>query len=57
MTYLIGSSARVLFRSDWTDPPTIAAVLDYVRAARARRREGLRLGPFYAELVGYRWHD
>lgn len=57
MTYLIGSSARVLFRSDWTDPPTIAAVLEYILAARARRREGLRLASFYAELVGYRWHD
>jgi len=23
MTYLIGRSGRVLFRADWTDPPTI----------------------------------
>ncbi len=57
MTYLIGRSGRVLFRSDWTDPPTIRSALDYVLDARARRREGLRLGPFYAEFVGYRWSD
>jgi hypothetical protein len=25
--------------------------------ARSRRRDGLRLAPFYAEFVGYRWND
>jgi hypothetical protein len=25
--------------------------------SRARRRDGLRLAPFYAEFVGYRWND
>lgn len=57
MTYLIGRGGKVLFRSDWTDPPTIATALDYVIDARGRRREGLRLAPFYAEFVGYRWND
>jgi hypothetical protein len=57
MTYLIGRGGKVLFRADWTDPATIRHVLDYVLAARARRREGLRLAPFYAEFVGYRWID
>lgn len=57
MTYLVSQAGRVLFRADWTDPPTIRFALDYVLDARARRREGLRLGPFYAELVGYRWTD
>ncbi len=57
MTYLIARGGRLLFRADWTDPPTIQAVLDYVLGSRARRREGLRMAPFYAELVGYRWND
>jgi hypothetical protein len=57
MTYLVGRGGRVLFRADWTDPPTIEAALDYVLAARDRRRDGLSLAPFYAEFVGYRWHD
>lgn len=57
MTYLIGRGGRILFRSDWTDPPTIETVLQYVVSARSRRREGLRLVPFYAELVGYRFSD
>lgn len=57
MTYLVGRGGRVLFRADWTDTPTIRFALDYVLASRARRREGLRMAPFYAELVGYRWND
>jgi hypothetical protein len=57
MTYLIGRGGRVLSRADWTDGATIETALRYVLDARARRREGLRLKPFYAELVGYRWSD
>lgn len=57
MTYLISRGGRVFFRADWTDPPTIEHAIHYVLNSRARRREGLRLAPFYAELVGYRWND
>lgn len=57
MTYLVGRGGRVLFRADWTDPPTIEHAINYVLNSRARRREGLRLAPFYAEFVGYRWND
>lgn len=57
MTYLIGRGGRVLFRADWTDAATVEAALGYLLAARGRHREGLRLKPFYAEFVGYRWSD
>ena len=57
MTYLISRGGRVLFRSDWTDPPTIEDAINYMLNSRARRREGLRLAPFYTEFVGYRWND
>lgn len=57
MTYLVSRGGKVLFRADWTDPPTIRWALDYVLASRKRRREGLRLAPFYAELTGMRWND
>jgi hypothetical protein len=57
MTYLFSRGGRVLFRADWTDPPTIEQAISYVLNSRARRREGLKLAPFYAELVGYRWND
>ena len=56
MTYVVArGSGRVLFRADWTDPPTIKNVLDYILDCRTRRREGVRLTPFYSEVVGYRW--
>jgi len=57
MTYLISRGGKVLFRADWTDPPTIEHAINYVLSSRARRREGLRLAPFYAEFIGYRWND
>ncbi len=57
MTYAIDRGGKVLVRSDWTDPPTIEKVLDYILDARKQRREGLRMAPFYAEMVGYRWSD
>ncbi len=57
MTYFIARGGRVLFRADWTDPATIEYAIKYVLDFRARRREGLRLAPFYAEFVGYRWND
>jgi len=57
MTYLIGRGGRVLFRSDWTDPPTIELFLNYLLNVRARRSEGQRLTAFYAEFAGFRQND
>jgi hypothetical protein len=57
MTYVISSSNTVVFRSAWTDPPTVRAALDYLLAAADRRRGGARLAPFYSELMGFRWVD
>jgi len=57
MTYLVSRGGKIVFRADWTDPPTIRWALDYVLSSRERRREGLRLAPFYAELAGMRWND
>lgn len=57
MTYLIARGGRILFRSDWTDPPTIELLLNYHMNVRAQRRTGARLTPFYAEFAGYRQND
>lgn len=57
MTYVISSSHTVVFRSAWTDPPTVRVALDYLLSAVRRRREGARLAPFYGELLGFRWVD
>lgn len=57
MTYVIGRSGRVIFRSDWTDAPTIEFFLNYLLSMRERRRDGERLTGFYAEFMGYRGVD
>jgi hypothetical protein len=57
MMYLIGRGGRILFRSNWTDAPTIEMMLNYLVDVRSRRREGLRMAPFYAEFAGYRITD
>lgn len=57
MIYLIGRGGRVLFRSDWTDPPTIELMLNYLVNVRQRRRAGERVTGFYAEFAGFRVND
>jgi hypothetical protein len=57
MTYIIGRAGKILFRADWTDPPTIEWAIRYIQDSRARRREGLYMAPFYAEIGGYRWNS
>jgi hypothetical protein len=57
MTYVIARGGRILFRSDWTDPPTIELLINYQLNVRAQRRSGARLTPFYAEFAGYRHND
>lgn len=55
MTYILDKGNRVVFRSDWTDPPIVRAALDYLLSMRAEKRDGRRLAPFYAEIEGSRW--
>lgn len=57
MTYVLDVAHRIVFRSAWTDPPSVRWALDYLLDVQARRREGARLAPFYAEVQGYRWID
>jgi hypothetical protein len=57
MTYIVNQAHTIVFRSDWTDAPTVRFALDYLLNAQARRRAGERLAPFYAEIMGYRTRD
>jgi len=57
MTYIINSAHTIVFRSDWTDAPTVRYALDYLLEAGKRRRAGAKLAPFYAEIMGYRERD
>lgn len=53
MTYVIGRSGNILFRSDWTDPPLLTFFLKYLLEVRTRRQAGERLTGFYAEFLGF----
>lgn len=57
MTYIVNSAHTIMFRSDWTDAPTVRFALEYLLSAMERRRDGARLAPFYAELLGFRTSD
>ncbi len=57
MTYIVSRANQVVFKSDWTDPPTIRWAVDYLLGVQDLRRRGGRVAPFYAELQGYRWSD
>lgn len=57
MTYILNSAHSVVYRSDWTDAATVRFALDYLLNAQERRREGAKLAPFYAEIMGFRERD
>jgi len=57
MTYVLSSSHTVVYRSAWTDSPSIRFALDYLLGVQDRRGGGERLAPFYSELLGFRWID
>jgi hypothetical protein len=57
MTYVVRRGGRITYRADWTDPPSIAAVLGEMHAQRERRRGGTRMTPFYAEWTPLRDSD
>lgn len=57
MTCVVAKSGRALFRSDWTDPPTIETALEYIQTVGKQRREDMPIVSLFAELVEYRWSD
>ena len=57
MTYLVGRGSTVLYRANWTEPIQIKSALEYLLNCRERRREGVRLAPFYSESFGLRVSD
>lgn len=57
MTYIVNNAHTIVFRSDWTDAPTVRFAIDYLLDAQERRRNGAKLAPFYAEIMGFRERD
>jgi hypothetical protein len=57
MTYLIGRAGASSSGPTGATRPRSRRRWPTCSDARGRRRDGLRLKPFYAEFVGYRWGD
>jgi hypothetical protein len=57
MSWIISSSGTPVYKSDWTDPASIANALEYFLAVQARRGAGERLAPFYVERLDFRNQD
>ncbi len=57
MSWIITNSGTPVYKSDWTDPPSIANALEYLLDVIARRRDGKRLAPFRVERLDFRHKD
>ncbi len=57
MSWIFTNSGVPVYKSDWTDPPSIANALEYLLDVIGRRRDGQRLVPFRVERVDFRHKD
>lgn len=57
MTWVFNRAGRPIYKSDWTDPASVASALSYFLEVRSRRRAGERLAPFRVERLDYRTQD
>ena len=57
MSWIFTSSGAPIYKSDWTDPDSVANALDYLLGVTTRRRDGRRLVPFRVERLDFRHKD
>lgn len=57
MTWIFMRSGIPVYKSDWTDAPSVADAVAYLVEVMARRRRGERLAPFHVERLDYRTKD
>ncbi len=57
MSWIITNSGVPVYKSDWTDPQSIANALEYLLDVLRRRRDGQRLVPFRVERLDFRHKD
>jgi hypothetical protein len=57
MSWIISSSGIPVYKSDWTDPASIANALEYFVDVQPRRKAGERLAPFHVERLDFRNQD
>ncbi len=57
MTWIFNRAGIPVYKSDWTDAPSVANALDYFVEVLRRRRARQRLVPFKVERLDYRHQD
>jgi len=57
MTWILGKTGTVLYKSDWTDVASVRNAVEYLLSARERRRAGEKLVPIRVERLDYRSRD
>ncbi len=57
MSWIFAASGIPVYKSDWTDPPSIANAVEYFLDVITRRGAGERLAPFHAERLDFRHQD
>jgi hypothetical protein len=57
MSWILTPAGVPVYKSDWTDPDSVANALDYLLSALERRRSGERLAPFRVERLDLRHQD
>ncbi len=57
MSWIFAASGIPVYKSDWTDPASIANAVEYFLDVLARRRAGERLVQFHVERLDFRHQD
>lgn len=57
MSWIFNKTGVPIYKSDWTDPQSIANAIEYFLDVLVRRRAGERLVPFNVDRLDYRTKD
>ncbi len=57
MSWIFAATGIPVYKSDWTDPASIANAVEYFLDVVVRRRTGERLAPFHVERLDFRHQD
>lgn len=57
MSWIFAASGIPVYKSDWTDPASIANAVEYFLDVLTRRGVGERLVPFHVERLDFRHQD
>ncbi len=57
MSFVISGTGQTFYKANWTDVDSIVVALEYMLTSVDKRQNGVKLAPFYSEMLGQRHHD